>query len=325
MRPDAVRLSAGTAAVLGLSGGVPATPPTTAYIMVGQDCVRSCAFCAQAATSTAARNRLSRVAWQQVGLESLLGPLRQACRSGALVRACLQVVGGHEQVARDVLATLHAAGIDCSVTLHVDNEQLIGRLLETGASKVSLPLDACGPDVFAQAKGGSWDRALSTVERAAAAYPGRIATHLVAGLGETEQELLEVAAALLELGVTVGLFAFTPVPGTAMELLPPPPPVSYRRLQAAMHLLKRGWPIARLSFRSGSLQSLGASDKELLELLASGAAFETSGCSGCNRPYYNESVRGFTYNYARPLLAREVDQAIDLVLGTGRSVEGIAT
>jgi biotin synthase len=48
----------------------------------------------------------------------------------------------------------------------------------------------------------------------------------------------------------------------------------------------------------------------LQEVLADGKAFETSGCPDCNRPYYNESPRGVMFNYHRPLVAGEIQQAI---------------
>jgi biotin synthase-related radical SAM superfamily protein len=48
----------------------------------------------------------------------------------------------------------------------------------------------------------------------------------------------------------------------------------------------------------------------LKEILSSGAAFQTSGCKDCNRPYYNERPSGPLYNYPRPLSQEEIAEAI---------------
>ena len=36
-----------------------------------------------------------------------------------------------------------------------------------------------------------------------------------------------------------------------------------------------------------------------------GQAFQTSGCPGCNRPYYNERPGRTMFNYPRPLTPEE--------------------
>ena len=41
--------------------------------------------------------------------------------------------------------------------------------------------------------------------------------------------------------------------------------------------------------------------------------FETSGCPGCNRPYYNERPGGMLYNYPRPLTAAEAAREIEFL------------
>jgi biotin synthase-related radical SAM superfamily protein len=41
--------------------------------------------------------------------------------------------------------------------------------------------------------------------------------------------------------------------------------------------------------------------------------FETSGCPGCNRPYYNESTRGPMYNHPVALDTKQIQGAIDLL------------
>jgi biotin synthase len=109
------------------------------------------------------------------------------------------------------------------------------------------------------------------------------------------------------LGLTVGLFAFTPVPGSHLADLPPPTLSSYRRLQAARWLIVHGLSrVDKMDFNgTGQLLALGG------PLPATGEPFQTSGCPDCNRPYYNERPGGDVYNYPRPLAPAEALRAIE--------------
>jgi len=40
-----------------------------------------------------------------------------------------------------------------------------------------------------------------------------------------------------------------------------------------------------------------------------GEPFQTSGCTGCNRPYYNETPGEELYNYPKPLTTEETKAA----------------
>ncbi len=161
-----------------------------------------------------------------------------------------------------------------------------------------------------------WARRLDLLRRAARLFPGRIGTHLIAGLGETEQEMALALQDLLDRGVMVGLFAFTPVAGTLWEDRPPPSLASYRRIQAARYVMARGACRADgFSFSTtGQILSYGLHRERLRELLAGGRAFQTAGCPGCNRPYYNERPGKVMYNYPRPVHPAEVEAALSAVV-----------
>jgi len=198
---------------------------------------------------------------------------------------------------------------------------------------VGLSLDTANEEVYRHVKGGSFNQALGFIEEAAKRFPNRIATHLIVGLGETEEEMARLIQRLHDWGVIVALFAFTPNPGTALEHLEPPPLSTYRRVQIARHLIVQNlarvegftFPFPRDPCGTGSVLTGSRRDKdssqggivdfglkpeELLEALHDGQAFQTSGCPGCNRPYYNERPGGPLYNYPRPLTPVEIQQAM---------------
>lgn len=316
-----LRVSAGTAAVLGLRGGGGRDAPTTGYLMIGDRCSRNCAFCAQARGSLSGAGRLSRVTWPEYQLDDLLPALESACRSGTLSRLCVQTVAGDgaaRRLAELVPVVSRRAGVPVSASVYVRDLAALRSLMESGLERAALSLDACTEETYSAVKGGSLAVARELLAQAAAAYPGRISTHLIAGLGETEQELLTQLQWCLDQGVLVGLFAFTPVPGTALAAGCPPAMVAYRRLQAAAHLIRLGETRAeRLDFDGGGRLAgfgPGLDAGRLQDLLAGGGAFRTSGCPGCNRPYYNERPGQVPYNYPRPLTDAETRAAIRLAL-----------
>ena len=316
---ETVNVSLGTAGLLGLQEVAQDALPTTAYLMVGGRCLRDCAFCAQARTSQARADALSRIVWPPHDLDLTITRLREAHEAGRLRRCCLQVTtapGYLAQAERVLRRIRQASDIPLSVSAHARSLQDVRRLLDAGADRLGLALDAATPEVALAAKGPGWAQALDLLESAARAYPGRVSTHLIAGLGEQEREMVRLFQRLAEQGITIGLFAFTPVPGTALERRQPPALASYRRLQAARHLIQLGLVrAADMRFgEDGAIAHLGGAPSALRQALADGQAFRTSGCPDCNRPYYNERPGGVMYNYPRPLHPAEIAEAIALAL-----------
>jgi biotin synthase-related radical SAM superfamily protein len=307
-----IKVSSGTLGVLGLAETWLDAPPTTAYLMVGGRCRRDCGFCAQARSSRTSALALSRVTWPLWDEEEALSAVDQAYAGGRIQRCCLQVTVGPGNLDRvKAIATRLGRRVPLSASVVADVDQ-VQELLEAGVERVGLSLDAVTDETFRRCKGGDLRSTLAVIEEAARRFPGRVSTHLMVGLGETEQEMVRMIGHLHDLGVTPALFAFTPIAGTAMEDQHPPPVSSYRRVQMARHLLVNDVvTVEGLSFSwDGRVASLGLRRRDVEELLLDGEAFRTSGCPGCNRPYYNEPPRGPLYNYPRPLKADEARCAL---------------
>lgn len=309
---EVVGVSIGTAGVLGLAQVRLDALPTTAYLMVGGRCAMACAFCAQARDSRASALLLSRVSWPPFPQGEMVRRLRQAAAKGALRRVCIQATAGQGYYPR-TLALVRALRAEVPLPVDVaiiprDLDQ-VRDLLEAGVDHIGFGLDAATPDLFRRVKGRAWEPVARTLEEAARTFPGRIAAHCIVGLGETEREMVLTLQWLHDLGVTVGLFAFTPVPGTRMEHRPPPPLPPYRRVQVAHALIARGLARAEaFTFDAeGRLTSFG--DLDLPACFPEGACFRTSGCPDCNRPYYNERPGTVPYNYPRPLTPAETEEA----------------
>jgi biotin synthase len=309
MTDSLINVSIGTAAVLGLRDLPMAVAPATAYLMLGGRCLMNCAFCAQARESQASALHLSRVTWPEFELADVLERLANAAMQGAIRRGCLQVTvtaGAFEQALATVRAVKLVSGVPFDVAILPRDIEQVRQLLDAGTDHIGFGLDAASEQVFRQVKGGSWSRALSLIEETAGAFPGRGAVHLIVGLGETELEMVERIQWAHDRGMTVGLFAFTPVRGTHLADRPPPDLAAYRRMQAACWLIVHGWVRAEeMTFGEGDrLERLATPVPIIAE------AFLTSGCPDCNRPFYNEQPSGPLYNYPRPLTPGEAAQAI---------------
>jgi lipoyl synthase len=315
------RVSSGSAAVLGLCTLAMDAAPTTAYLMLGDRCQRACAFCAQARDSQASADALSRVVWPPFAASQVAEAVAQAHDNGRIARACFQVTvhAGYIERALAAVAMLHSLSmVPICVSIAARTITDIAALLDAGAERVTLALDAATPTLYHAVKGGDWERAWDLLTRAAHVFPGRIGTHLIAGLGESEREMVERIQALHDLGVTIGLFALTPVRGSAWEGRSAPELESYRRIQAAHWLIVQGMARAeQMAYDlDGRIVDLGIDEETLRILLGDGTAFRTAGCPGCNRPYYNERPGGPLYNYPCALTPGDAQTELDALLAT---------
>jgi len=317
--PKRVRVSLGSAVAIGLLEGRLDAAPTTAYLMTFTrgKCTANCGFCAQARTSTSRTSMLSRVTWPIFQTRDAIAAVRRA-KGGKIKRVCIQALN-QRKVFRQVLATVRAiheeVKIPISVSCQPPNKGSVRQLVEAGAERLGIPLDAATEALFDKIKGLSaggpyeWGRQFGFLAEAVEILGrGRVSTHLIAGLGETEKEMATVIQRCCDVGVLPGLFAFTPIAGTAMENIGQPSVQSYRRMQVARHLIVQ--EIARcedMRFdEEGHLTDFGIKEEELVSIIRTGKPFLTSGCPDCNRPYYNEKPSGPMYNYPRDLTPEEL-------------------
>ncbi len=308
-----IRLSLGSAINLGLKKGNQSVPPTTMYIMLGENCVNNCAFCTQARDSTSSRKHLSRIIWPVFRWVDVLDALRKG--GHGFKRACFQTLSydGMLDDLVDAIEVLKEMNIPASAAVGPLDDGELARLRNAGLDRVGIALDAANEMVFDNVKGGlvgnpySWQEHLDSLERAALVFPGRTTTHLIVGLGETDEDLLDMMFWCKERGITVGLFAYTPFKGVRVGDAPPELP-RYRAIQIARSLVfGEGKNRSEFTFENGRL-----TDMPDLEA-GYEMAFQTSGCADCNRPYYNERVRGPIFNYPRSLTGDEHAESIYLI------------
>jgi biotin synthase-related radical SAM superfamily protein len=320
--PKKIRVSLGSAIVLDLLSGKLDAAPTTAYLMTYRKgkCFANCGFCPQARESHSRADMLSRVSWPAFPTERVLNGIEKAVKYDETKRVCIQALN-YPEVFTDLIALTRAihqkVNVPISISCQPLNSENIRKLAEAGAERIGISLDAATEEVFDKVKGLSaggpycWEKQFKLLGEAVQIFgKGKISTHLIVGLGETEREMVEIIQRCVDMSVLPALFAFTPISGTALGNNAQPPIQKYRRIQIARHLIVH--EIARcedMRFdEEGCISDFSVDEQTLLQIIQTGEPFPTSGCPNCNRPYYNEKPSGPIYNYPKGISKKELSE-----------------
>ncbi|PKL45979.1 MAG: radical SAM protein [Candidatus Riflebacteria bacterium HGW-Riflebacteria-2] len=303
-----IRVSYGTAIVLGLVHARQDVAPTTAYLLFDRGCIGQCSFCSRA-NGNVRSQKLSRIIWPEFELEQVLEKLTTPPLPFA--RICLQT--GYNPESESELKSLAQqfvkTGIATSVTLSPSQTLLAGEMLEMGLDHVGIGLDAASPPTYATHKKKNWQQDWPALLDLLSKVGDRIEVHLIFGLGDSEEAFCQRIQAIIDGGGKISLFALTPVNGGN-----PPEFAAYRRVQAFRFLCeKQKVRVDDCQFADGRLTGFPIAGANLCEALENGDAFRTSGCGNCNRPYYNERPGQLFYNYPRPLSSPEFTAAVEVM------------
>jgi lipoyl synthase len=320
-----IRVSVGSAIVLGLLEGKLDADPTTAYFMTYKTgkCTANCGFCPQAKNSQSKTELLSRVSWPAFSINSVIAQTANAVHAGRIKRVCIQALN-YPQVFSELCDFIkeikQKVSVPVSVSCQPMNSQNIWSLSEAGADRIGIALDAATEELFDKVKGTKvggpyqWENEFLLLRTAIGVFgEGNVSTHLIVGLGETEQEAASTLQKCVDMGVLPALFTFTPVHGTALAGRPKPKVETYRRIQLARHLIVNAFSkFQDMSFNSaGKIVDFGVGKDTLIQAVESGKPFLTSGCADCNRPFYNEKPSGPIFNYPRNLSHQETSEIKD--------------
>jgi lipoyl synthase len=322
--PAKTRMSLGSAMTLGLAEGRTDCKPSTAYLMTYKrgKCTANCHFCPQARESSSKTDMLSRVTWPAFATRVILTGIESAAKQSLVKRVCVQALN-YPQVFTDLqslIQEIRRFEVPTSVSCQPRSADDIRLLADAGAQRIGIALDAATEKLFNRFKGIDaggpyvWRRQFELLSDAVRIFgSGRVSTHLMAGLGETERQMVRTLQECVDMDVLPALFAFTPIKGTAMQNTVQPPVSGYRRLQVARDLIvHRLSSFSKMQFGStGRVVGFGVDKKELRKRVKGGEAFITSGCPDCNRPFYNEKPSGPIYNYPRRLTHVEISETLD--------------
>jgi biotin synthase len=307
--PEYVRISMASAIALRLRSGRFARDFKLGGINLllnyEEGCRSDCAYCGLARTRPGSYEGKSfiRVEWPLVRTDDLVE--RLAGNEAGLTRLCISMVT-HGYAYRDTcdittrLAQRVRVPVSVLVAPPVLNRERTEHLRSTGVDMIGIGLDAVTEDLFRRARsevpgaGLKWDRYWQVISDAREIFgPWKVNVHTVAGLGETDRDLVGLFAALRDRQVLSYLFCFNPEPGSRMAEQPKPPLQRWRRLQLARHLVTfEGYGLEEFGFDDAGALARLRDDRAVVEaVVAAGAAFMTNGCPGergepgCTRPY----------------------------------------
>jgi biotin synthase len=318
--PKKIRVSVGSAIVLGLIRGKLDAEPTTIYLLTYYEgkCLANCGFCPQAKTSMSRADMLARVTWPVFPTKQVMARIENEAENPVVRRVCIQALN-YPGVFDDVLALVgelkSRVQVPVSVSCQPFSLEQMRQLKMAGVDRISVALDAATKELFEKVKGSmaggpyTWESQRATLLRAVKVFGrNRVYTHLIVGLGETEREMVKTIQWCVDAGIYPSLFAFTPIPGTVLETLPQPSLAAYRRIQLARFLIVDGKTrFEKMRFdETERLVDYGVPKSLLNRVVEAGSPFLTSGCPDCNRPYYNERPGGPMYNYPRQPSPEEI-------------------
>ncbi len=293
----------GTLGVLGLELVQMETPPTTAYLQIYTEkrCKANCKFCAQASGSSADLNHIARGMYIPFDLEAVVKRLRMAYEREYLVRVCIQTViydTWWEDAVYLIERIRKESQIPISLSVFPLDTEKYEELRKIGVNELVIPLDACTPELFDKIKGKTaggpylWKRHIEGMKLASEIFE-KVGTHLIIGLGESDEDAIKLISGLSNENVNTALFSYTYIQGTrsiASDKTENENVRHYRTVQLARHLiLEKLASYHGMMFREGVLIDYGVDADVILQTIEDGKAFQTSGCPGCNRPMANET------------------------------------
>lgn len=295
-----IRVSIGSLALLNIRDIKILAKPTTIYLMVEEHCSFNCLYCAQARESKANFENLSRITWPKEKFGKVLESL--ITHRDKYKRICFQAVNGRNYF-EDLVSFLKAMkevnlNVPVSVSIREFNEARLKQLFELGVERIGLPIDVVSKENFSKIRGGNYEETFNKIIAFGREFKGRITTHIIVGLLEKDEELINAMKGFFDNDVLVSLFAFTPIKGTPLEHFETVPIERYRKMQFVRSLLFKKIPFKPI-YEEDILKEIEMDyKKEFIEsLLNDLSIYMTQGCPNCNRPFYNEKPNGPMYNF----------------------------
>jgi len=319
--PEYLRTSLAAAMTLGLRPGLfyrnASLGCINLLLQYDSGCIANCAYCGLSRQRPGSYNSKSfiRVDWPLFELDVLIGKLQE--KQDRLGRICISMIT-HPRAVRDTIIVTEKliTDVDLPISLLISPTVLKRDNLVSfkcaGADKIGIAVDAATPEIFARFRGSGvkgphqWGRYWQCFDEAVDVFGTmNVGSHLIVGLGETEQEMVSAFRMTREHGGDTHLFSFYPESGSEMANYTQCPMDKYRRMQLARFLIDQGY-VDDIEFsynEDDQLVNFGVSRDILNRIITSGEPFMTSGCTGrnkevaCNRPYANSMPGPYIRNF----------------------------
>lgn len=283
-----------------------------------EGCRANCAYCGLQKSREGKYNDKSfiRVDWPVFRTDNIIESTLK--KKDKVERICISMIT-HEKAREDTFTVLKRFSneLHCPVSILMTPTVLkyedIDGFKKHGADMATVALDAATPELFDKYRGRGaggphrWEKYNDILEYSVSVFgKNKVGCHLVAGLGETEKEMIFRIQAVRDKGARSHLFSFYQEKGSKLENHPRCPAGHYRRIQLARHIID--YDIGRAEdMKFGErdrVVDFGIPFKTAAELIETGTPFQTTGCPGkteisaCNRPFGDSSpknIRSFPF------------------------------
>jgi len=320
--PDYLQISLAAAMTLGLKEGLffrnARLYCLNLLLTYPEGCRANCAYCGLQKSREGAFGEKSfiRVAWPTYDLDTIIQKTKE--QKTRLYRVCISMIT-HPRAVPDTLylteRLYREVGLPISILMNPTSMKPLDlqELKKKGAQMAAVALDLATERLFDLHRGQGvngphrFDQYWSMLSATAKTFgKNRSGCHLIAGLGEREDEMVQRIQKVRDLGARTHLFSFYPEKGSRLAQKKPCPVDRYRRVQLARYLIDFDHSRAEnMEFDDqGRIVSFGLKKSEVEQYIETGKPFMTSGCPGggmeaaCNRPYGDgppRDIRSFPF------------------------------
>jgi len=284
-----------------------------------EGCYANCAYCGLARERKGRYQDKSfiKVEWPLFPLNEVID--RIASHGKFVRRLCISMITNKRAVKDVKIVALRiksqmAKPLSVLISPTIMRKTDLMELKDAGADKIGIAVDLASEDLFKRFRGKDvkgphrWEEYWEMVRAGAEVFgPWNTGVHLIIGMGEREDEMIDIFDKCLSMQAEVHLFSFFAESDSALSNRPQPPISVYRRMQLARFLLSEGYT-KREGFKfdeKGRITDFGLAQEDLEKYIDMGVPFMTSGCKGedgnvaCNRPYGNclpgDKIRNYPF------------------------------
>lgn len=284
------------------------------------NCYSNCSYCGLARSRPQNNGDKSfiRVGWPVLKTKDIVERIERY--QPKIRRVCISMVT-HKNAVKDTFSITKKIVRCCSlpisilITPNLMNREDLVKLKEIGADTIGIGMDAASERVFELTRGKKvnggleWSKYWGILEDAVDVFGrDKISCHIMVGIGETDQELVNIFFKILKSGALTHLFSFYPEPDSTMSARKRPSLRRFRRIQLVRYLIENKVIKEKqlLYDKKGKISKLSINNDIINNIVETGNPFITGGCEGrngeigCNRPFGSyrpgESFRDFPFH-----------------------------
>ena len=309
--PDYVRISMAAAIELGLKPGrIHGCGCGCINLLQNypEGCFANCSYCglARERSGLAEENSFIRVDWPLFPTDLVAEKIADKEEESTVGRICIAQVQDHRanddllDMTRRIRKYAPKVPISALAMATLLDKNILKEIKKAGADIIGIGMDAATEEIFYNTRGKGakgphdWDYHWEVVYMARDMYgPFKVNCHIIIGLGETDQNLVDMFYKCFSQKIACYLFSFNPEPGTMMENTPRQPIKRHRRVQLAKYLIEeKGLNHEAIQFdENGFISAIETENTFIRNTIDEGLPFMTNGCPdrdgvmACNRPY----------------------------------------